>query len=733
MIGSKYSFWYYMADFDENTVKQIQELMQASSAAKQKGLASEVTLETVSKNIAAMAKEMGVQTASPEKRKQTQNLKDSNEALESHTEAAERNTSKSQILTRAFDELRFSGIGATQSVGDFAGVLNYVGDRMGGTFELVFRGLSTFTQMLEDQIQTFRNINQVGVSFGESINDSRRIAGELGVSLDVLQNAVIQGSRAFALLGGSADQGAQIFKDAFNKTAFQDTILSLTAVGFTMDEIAGGMSDFLELQTEIGRGQRMTAMQLAQESGVFLMNLDLLSKATGRQRKEILDQMQRDTRDDRLRSILGGMADGGQEVLKMLSVLETSSPEMANNVKDLIANMGIPQNAAQAGLVANSNIQSLLRDMISGEGSVTDVMAEFARLGKGSADLTMEQRRLFTFLNAQGNGFYNYNIQLANAGKLFEQYQAAQKLQDAQVRKNTDGALQFDRAVMKLRARFAALTTFILDFLDPMFGVFATAIEGIANMLEGDFSKALEGTAGLILGLGVAVVGVIAAMKALKAIMSFLPGIGSIGMKGGGAMLGGMKAIGAGGAAFGKGAALAGLGAGVGVGGFAALAGGGIAAGLFLVGKSLNVLAEGLERVQAIDGSALKDTADGTKMLASAIIDLGGAQLEGGVSGFFGKLFGGGTENFAKSINKTLDQLDKDKIDVYATSINNLGESMQSLSTGMQSVTTGASKSTGDKLDQLNTTMQEILYVLGSSNRYMKVTARSSTEVAENI
>ena len=58
---------------------------------------------------------------------------------------------------------------------------------------------------------------------------------------------------------------------------------------------------------------------------------------------------------------------------------------MANNVKDLIANMGIPQNAAQAGLVANSNIQSLLQRMITGEGSVTDVMAEFSRLGKNSA------------------------------------------------------------------------------------------------------------------------------------------------------------------------------------------------------------------------------------------------------------------------------------------------------------------------------------------------------------
>ena len=222
-----------------------------------------------------MAKKAGVKGTDVEAVKQKKATKDSTKALESHTEAAEKNTSKSQLLTTAFNELRYSNISATQSVGDFAGVLNYVGDRLGGTFELVFRGLSTFTQMLEDQIQTFRNINQVGVSFGESINDSRRIAGELGVSLDVLQNAVIQGSRAFALLTGSADTGAQEFRKAFGNPDFQKAVVSLTAVGFSMDEIAGGMADFLELQVEIGRGQRMSFQQLAKESGVFLMNLDL--------------------------------------------------------------------------------------------------------------------------------------------------------------------------------------------------------------------------------------------------------------------------------------------------------------------------------------------------------------------------------------------------------------------------------------------------------------------------
>ena len=717
-----------MAEFDDQIVQQIKDLLNASKAASSKGLASQATLEAISSNIAALAKKAGAKGVSVEEQRAKKATKETTEAMESLNEAAEKNTSSGLGLSRAFDDIRFSGVLATRSVGDLAGVMDYVGDRMGGTFELLFRVLATFTRMLEEQINAFRNLNQVGISFGESINETRRVAGDLGISLDVLQNAVIQGSRAFALLGGSAQDGADTFRAAFRSQDFQNSIKELTAVGFTMDEIAGGMGEFLELQTEIGRGQRMTAMQLAQESGTFLMNLDLLSKATGRQRKEILDQMQRDSRDDRLRSILGGMADGGQEVLKMLSVLETSSPEMANNVKDLIANMGIPQNAAQAGLVANSNIQSLLRNMISGEGSVTDVMAEFSRLGKNSANLSMEQRRLFTFLNAQGQGFFNYNIQLANAGKLFDEYTAAQELQDAQVRKNIDGAIQFDRATMKLRARFAALTTFILDTLDPVVGALATGIEFVADLLspEADLGKN-------IVGMTAVVAGVTAGLFAMKKMLGLLAGaggvLGRLAGGGGAAIAGGSRALAAAGPAVAKGGLLAGAG----IGGFALLAGGGIAAGIMLVGKSLNVLAEGLERVQAIDGTALKDTADGTKMLASAILELGGAQLEGGVSGFFGKLFGGGTENFAKSINKTLDQLDKDKIDVYATSINNLGESMQSLSTGMQTVTTGASKSTGDKLDQLNTTMQEILYVLGSSNRYMKVTARSSTEVAENI
>ena len=720
-----------MAELDPNTLANIERLV--NDANQKGGLASETTATALLKNIQELVKLSGGKKVTPEQRKQNDLDKNRNKTQEAHNDMAKRNINIGSALVSVFDHLRFSGLKAARDVGDLSSAFQYIGNQMPPVFELLFRGLGQLSEMLQESINTFRNLGQVGVSFGDDINNTRMVAAETGFQLDDLQGAIIKSSRAFALLSGNAELGANVFRRIILDQDFQGTRDKLTALGFQQSEVTDGLGDYLEIITRLGLAQNMNQRQLVDGSTAFLMNLDLLSKATGRQRQDILDQLQRDSADDRLRLILAGQSEESRtQIQNMLSVLETASPEMANNVKDLIANMGIPQNAAQAGLVANSNIQELLRNMLSGEGSAVDVIKMFSDLSKGGEELNAQQRQLFTFLNQQGEGYYNFNLQLTNAENLMTEYNDAQKRQQDIIDKNLTGSIQLAKGFDKLQTAIGGIVGKILQVLDPLFGKLAIGLEGMANFLN-DFELNIDSTIKALGGLIIVAGGVTLAFKGIMKALGILSGIGGLGMKGAAGMGAGMKAVGAGGAAFGKGAALAGLGAGAGVGGFAALAGGGIAAGLFLVGKSLNVLAEGLERVQAIDGTALKDTADGTKMLASAIIQLGGAQLDGGVSGFFGKLFGGGTENFAKSINKTLDQLDKDKIDVYATSINNLGESMQSLSTGMQSVTTGASKSTGDKLDMLNTTMEQILFVLGSSNRYAKVTARTSTEVAENI
>ena len=115
------------------------------------------------------------------------------------------------------------------------------------------------------------------------------------------------------------------------------------------------------------------------------------------------------------------------------------------------------------------------------------------------------------------------------------------------------------------------------------------------------------------------------------------------------------------------------------------------------------------------------------------MVAMGAGSTASAITGFFGKIFGGGSENFAKNLNKTLDELDKSKIDMYANSLENLGNAMTSLRSGMTGATTASANSTGDKLDRLNTTMEQILLVLGEGTRYSKITARSQSEIVENI
>lgn len=125
--------------------------------------------------------------------------------------------------------------------------------------------------------------------------------------------------------------------------------------------------------------------------------------------------------------------------------------------------------------------------------------------------------------------------------------------------------------------------------------------------------------------------------------------------------------------------------------------------------------------------------AKGSTALAGAMAVMGAGSTAGAVTGFFGKIFGAGPENFAKNLNKTLDELDKNKIDMYANSLDNLGNAMTSLRSGMMGTTVGAANSTGDKLDKLNSTMEQILIAMGDNTRYTRITSQATTETAENF
>jgi hypothetical protein len=161
--------------------------------------------------------------------------------------------------------------------------------------------------------------------------------------------------------------------------------------------------------------------------------------------------------------------------------------------------------------------------------------------------------------------------------------------------------------------------------------------------------------------------------------------------------------------------------------------GAGLAAATFLMGGALEKFSSGLQGFSLVDGGNLIQVAKGTLALSGAMAAMGAGSTVGAVTGFVGKIFGGGSENFAKNLNKTLDELDKGKIDMYANSLDNLGNAMTNLRSGMVGSTTASASSTGDKLDQLNSTMEQILMAMSDGNRYSRITSQATTEMSDTV
>ena len=460
--------------------------------------------------------------------------------------------------------------------------------------------------------------------------------------------------------------------------------------------------------------------------------------------------MQERAKDTRLSLQLSGMSQKQQrEINGALSMTGNVSKEMENSIRNLIATDGVAMNAREAGILEINGMREAIHGLARGQtGSAEQLMSVFQTAANETANMTAEDRQRTAQLKQLGVDFFDVRFEtLGFKNALGDMKQASEEQTKAQ-EVGTKSALQFDRSTQRLRTAFQALLAPITDLLSGAVGLLAAGIEKIAagiQYLTGDMDglgKSIVGLAALIASIGVGAVATKGAVSVGKKALSYLPGGGggpkqmpgmdmmkSAGKGGGGVLKGAARGLAAFGGPVGL-KAIAGAGA---IAAIVAILGAGVAVGAFTAGKGLASLANSLTAFGDVDGENLKSVASGATKLSLAMIGMTGGSAVAGVTGFIGKIFGAGPENFAKNLNKTLDELDKNKIDMYANSLDNLGNAMTSLRSGMMGSTTASASSTGDKLDQLNRTMEQILMAMSDNNRYTRITSVATTETAENI
>jgi len=734
-----------MAELDRDQLEAL------AKGIGQSGVATETTLRALVKALGGDTGMKAVAQATGKTAKEMKTmasyLQDVNEELEDTEQGLTRLQKVNNTLS--------IGIGiVTTNLAGLGSSARMVGEQFGTVGEAFGDTLGYLIDRLSENVDFYRSISQIGGTAGQSISDLRIAAGETGLTMGQLTDAITQAGGNLALLGGTTGVGVKRFTNALKDLAQGETFEKFSALGFTMQEIATGAAEYLELQTQLGRTQTMTERELSSETADYLNNLDLLSRLTGKNRQALQQEMQERAKDARLSLQLAGMSQKQQrEINSALSMTGNVSKEMEQSIRNLIATDGVATNAREAGIMAIDGMREALHGLARGEsGSAQQLMKVFQGAANETAQMSAEERQRYAQLKQLGVDFFDVRFETIGFKNALGDLEVATEEQVKAQEVGAKSALLFDKSTQRLRTAFQALLAPIVDMLNPAIGLLASAIEQLVGFF--DFLKKELGAFGTGLSAVTAVLatmytgklasaGVGVAAKGGKKLMSYLPGMGG---GGGGPGILGKAGAGASGLLGGVGAGMKGLAGGlkafanpqtvIGATAFSAsiaIIGAGLAAATWLMGGALEKFASGLGAVGEVDGKNLMAVAKGSTALAGAMAVMSVGTTASAVTGFFGKIFGSGPENFAKNLNKTLDELDKNKIDMYANSLENLGNAMTSLRSGMTGTITASSSSTGDKLDRLNNTMEQILMTMNDNNRYSRITSQATQDTAENF
>ena len=413
---------------------------------------------------------------------------------------------------------------AEESVADFSGALDRASDMTGPFVKTMFElgsgatkttgGLTQLSGMfakfglvgdvvqalagsLDYNMNVFRELSQVGASFGKSLIGMREAAHSAMLPLGEFAGIVADNALALSSLYGTTEAGIKSlsqFSLAIRDKALQDGLYNL---GITTDELNEYMGTYLEQQRFAQVRENLTATEVAERTTKYAKQLDLLAKATGIQRSQIDETIKRQQSDALLQKALTGLTvDETREANAFLAVLENISPALHDNAKMMIES-GIPLDDFGAELMGLSpELADLIlnfKDLVRSGKSADDVLAMMAPYAKQLQD--MPQAVLAQFPQLADS--------LLQLGTMNMDVAKGQQEQAAQAGKTLDVMGDFDEQLARLKVEFAQMGTEFLKGLTPAVAAFKDFIiedlkgfvEKIVELIKGfspaNFGKAL--------------------------------------------------------------------------------------------------------------------------------------------------------------------------------------------------------------------------------------------------
>ena len=206
--------------------------------------------------------------------------------------------------------------------------------------------LSTFTQLLDNQIDQFRELSQAGAGFGNSIIDISRVAAQAAMPQAEFLSMVRENSEELKRFGSTTQNGARLFADMSKRMRQSQMGINLMNLGFTAGELNENMIAFSEITQMAGTRQNLTTNQLIQGSMQYSDTLDSLSRMTGKHR-DLIAQQVKDMMSDA--DMQRAVQMYGEEFAASLASLPAGTDALQQSILDMVD--GIPHDDVTKGFL----------------------------------------------------------------------------------------------------------------------------------------------------------------------------------------------------------------------------------------------------------------------------------------------------------------------------------------------------------------------------------------------
>ena len=476
------------------------------------GVASEATLASLVAALQRMGgagSDSGAKAAQKAQKLYTKTQQDGVVITRNNTKAELENTAATKEATGAVSNFsRTIGGAAVGAIGDVIGSFVNFGEQLafGGnrisdftsSIPLIGQFLGPLAGMIDNSIDAFREVSQVGATFGEGLAGLRRAAADSAIPFDDFTSIVRENSVILQQFGGDVASGASSF-GRMAKELRDGPGRELMNMGFTSMELNEVLLDYAELQTRQFRQNRTQGRVTASNAAAFAENLRELSAVTGKSREEIMKSMKAQQGDVRIGAVMANMtADAAEKFSANIGAVSATSQGLANALIDY--EDGIPTDETTKRLMAFSetfrtqgqNIENM--DPTQLEAFMIQVNKELAAkaesFGGGLENAMSKVPGLADALQV----ITDTNT-LANESA--EQKLAREKREEEQ-RKKQKGLMDFEETINQARSalQLAFIDSGIFKLTEDGVSEFATAIKEFTESPE--FKDSLKALTGII-------------------------------------------------------------------------------------------------------------------------------------------------------------------------------------------------------------------------------------------